>query len=152
MACNDIDFLYPMYADVYYPGITQGAYGNIKKDWVLDQTITCNATSVGGASKQQIDPTPFIEYKGQLVARSKTDLRFDGNGVEQAATNIVITNIRNCDGTLLYKETGGPRKGLGTLYEIATIEPFINPFGQIEYYKMLWRRTDDQQLPEAGES
>lgn len=146
MPCNDIDFLYPMYADIYYPGVTQGAYGNIKKDWALNQTITCNATPPGGASKEQIDPTPFIQYKDQLIARSKVDVRIDSNGILQPETNIVITNIRNCDGTLLYKESGGPRTNLGTLYEIASIEPFVNPFGKIEYYKMLWRRTDDQKL------
>lgn len=151
MGCNDIDFLYPMYADVYYPKVTQGNYGNIKKEWVLDRTIICNATPVGGAGKEEIDPTPFIEYNGKLIGRSKIDLRIDSVGIQQAMTNIIVTNIQNCDGTLIYKETAGPRKGFGTLYEIATFEPFINPFGQIEYYKMVLRRTDDQKFTTSSQ-
>lgn len=146
MACNDIDFLYPMYADIYYPGITQGAYGNIKKAWSIDRTVVCNATTVGGAGKEEIDPTPFIEYNGQLIGRVKEDLRVDSEGVKYATTNIIITNIRNCSGELIYKETGGPRANLGTLYEIATLEPFLNPFGKIEYYKILLRRASDQAI------
>jgi hypothetical protein len=45
---------------------------------------------------------------------------------------------------VFYKETAGPRTGRGTIYEIGTFEPFIGPFGEIEYYKMLWRRTENQ--------
>ena len=29
--CEDTDFIYPMKADVYYPIITQGGYGQPKK-------------------------------------------------------------------------------------------------------------------------
>lgn len=150
MACNDINFLYPMYADIYYPAVTQGQYGNIQKAWTLDRTVTCNATPIGGAGKEEIDPTPFIQYSGQLIGRFLEDLRFDASDTQYATTNIVITNIRNCSGEVLYKETGGPRAGLGTLYEIATLEPFINPFGKVEYHKVLLRRTTDQALDGAS--
>jgi hypothetical protein len=45
---------------------------------------------------------------------------------------------------LVYKETAGPRAGRGTIYEVGTLEPFVGPFGDIEYFKMLWRRTENQ--------
>ncbi len=35
VVCEDTDFIYPMKADVYYPIITQGDYGQPKKQWVL---------------------------------------------------------------------------------------------------------------------
>jgi len=47
---------------------------------------------------------------------------------------------------LIYKETAGPRAGKGTIYEIGTLEPFIGPFGDIEYYRMLWRRSENQDV------
>jgi hypothetical protein len=152
MSCQDIDFLYPMYADLYLPIIGQSPSGKIQKTWAYDRTITCNATPVGGAGSEEIKPEVFVQYEGKLIARSKKDIRFDNFEVPIAATNILITNIRNCSGEILYKETSGPRSELGTIYEIGTIEPFVNPFGSVEYYKMLWRKTDNQIIVESQES
>lgn len=142
--CDTPDFLYPMLADIYYPIIQQGVYGEVKKDWVLDRTIACNATSVGGAGKEEIKPDLFLQYENKLIARTKTDLRITSMEAQQAVTNILITNIRLANGELVYKETAGPRAGKGTIYEIGTIEPYVGPFNNVEYYKMLWRRTENQ--------
>jgi hypothetical protein len=133
-----------MLADVYYPIITQGPFGEIKKEWVFDRTISCNATSVGGAGSEQIKPDMFLQYEDKLVVRSRGDLRIKSNLSQEATTNILITNIRLSHGQLIYKETAGPRAGKGTIYEIGTLDPFTGPFNNIEYYKMLWRRTESQ--------
>lgn len=152
MSCNNPDFLFPLFADVYYPGVSQGVLGEIKKSWILDRTFICNATPVGGAGKEDIRPETFIQYEGKLVSRAKTDLRVARSGTSYAVPNILITNIQTCDGELLYKETAGPRNNQPTIYELATIEPFLNPFGKIEYYKMLWRRIENQvmEMDNAG--
>lgn len=142
--CDTTDFIYPMKADIYYPIITQNSYGQPNKDWVFDRTVSCNATSVGGAGTDELKPEVFLQYDGKLVARSRGDIRISSEGTSNAVSNILITNIRTASDTLIYKETAGPRANRGTIYELATIEPFINPFGNIEYYKMLWRRTENQ--------
>ena len=143
--CDDTtDFVYPMLADVYYPIITQGPFGEIKKEWVFDRTISCNATTVGGAGSEQIKPDMFLQYEDKLVVRSRGDLRIKSNFSQEATTNILVTNIRLSHGQLIYKETAGPRAGKGTIYEIGTLDPFTGPFNNIEYYKMLWRRTESQ--------
>jgi hypothetical protein len=143
--CDDTtDFVYPMLADVYYPIITQGPFGEILKEWVFDRTISCNATSVGGAGSEQIKPDMFLQYEDKLVVRSRGDLRIKSNLSQEATTNILVTNIRLSHGQLIYKETAGPRAGKGTIYEIGTLDPFTGPFNNIEYYKMLWRRTESQ--------
>jgi hypothetical protein len=146
MSCCDdtTDFVYPMLADVYYPIITQGPFGEILKEWVFDRTISCNATSVGGAGSEQIKPDMFLQYEDKLVVRSRGDLRIKSNQSQEATTNILVTNIRLSHGQLIYKETAGPRAGKGTIYEIGTLDPFTGPFNNIEYYKMLWRRTESQ--------
>jgi hypothetical protein len=41
-------------------------------------------------------------------------------------------------------ETSGPRAGKSTIFEIATNEPFVNPFGNVEYYKLILRRSENQ--------
>lgn len=142
----DVDFLYPMKADIYYPIITQNQYGQPNKNWVFDRTVTCNATPVGGAGTEEIKPEVFLQYKDKLVARSRSDLRISASDQLNAETNILITNIRSVNDLLIYKETAGPRAGKGTIYEVGTLEPFIGPFGDIEYYKMLWRRSENQDV------
>jgi hypothetical protein len=133
-----------MKADIYYPIITQNNYGQANKEWVFDRTIICNATSLGGAGDVELKPDVFLQYDGKLVARSKSDIRVSSNMTDNAISNILVTNIRSASDITLYRETAGPRSGRGTIYEVGTVEPFIGPFGEIEYYKMLWRRTENQ--------
>jgi hypothetical protein len=142
--CEATDFIYPMKADIYYPIITQNSYGQANKEWVFDRTIVCNATTVGGAGDVELKPDVFLQYDGKLVARSKSDIRVSSNNADNAISNILITNIRSASDITIYRETAGPRSGRGTIYEVGTLEPFVGPFGEIEYYKMLWRRTENQ--------
>jgi hypothetical protein len=144
LCCPETDFMFPMLADVYYPIISQNDYGQPQKRWVYDRTIVCNATNIGGAGEEEIKPEIFLQYQNTLVARSKVDIRISSNNDSNALTNVLISNIRNPSNVLIYKETAGPRSEKGTIYELATLEPFINPFGTIEYYKMVWRRSDSQ--------
>jgi hypothetical protein len=142
--CEVTDFIYPMKADIYYPIITQNNYGQANKEWVFDRTIICNASTVGGAGDVELKPEVFLQYDGKLIARSKSDIRVSSNNTDNAITNILITNIRSATDLVVYKETAGPRTGRGTIYEVGTLEPFVGPFGEIEYFKMLWRRTENQ--------
>ena len=143
-SCQQTDFMYPMKADIYYPIINQTQYGQATKTWVFDRTIICNATSVGGAGQEDIKPATFLQFENKLIARTKADPRISSNNGENAITNILISNIRNSNDEIIYKETAGPRSGKGTIYEMATVEPFTGPFGSVEYFKMLWRRTENQ--------
>jgi hypothetical protein len=142
--CEATDFIYPMKADIYYPIITQNNYGQANKEWVFDRTIVCNASTVGGAGDVELKPEVFLQYDGKLIARSKSDIRISSNNADNAITNILVTNIRSATDLVIYKETAGPRTGRGTIYEVGTLEPFVGPFGEIEYFKMLWRRTENQ--------
>ncbi len=57
---------------------------------------------------------------------------------------MLVTNIRNKSDELVYLETSGERTGKGTIYEIATQDPFIDPFGDTSYYKLVIRRAENQ--------
>jgi hypothetical protein len=63
---------------------------------------------------------------------------------KNSLTNILITDIKDQEGNLIYLETSGPRSGKGTLFEIATYEPFVGPFGTVESYKLVIRRSENQ--------
>lgn len=144
--CAETDFLYPMKADLYYPVITQTQYGQATRQWFFDRTITLNATSIGGAGTEQIKPEAFLQHENKLVARTRLDPRTSSTNTDNAINNILITNIRNSGDEVIYRETAGPRSGRGTIYEVATVDPFTGPFGSVEYFKILLRRTENQTI------
>jgi hypothetical protein len=145
MACGDkTDFMFPMEADVYYPIVEQGALGNVKKTWVLDRTVACSLTSAGSANREEVRPTVNITQEGLLLGRVKDDIRFSSRDAANAITNVIITNIRDKNCNPLYIETSGPRAGKSTIFEVATNEPFAGPFGSVEYFKIVVRRSENQ--------
>jgi hypothetical protein len=142
--CETPDFMFPMQASVYHPIVEQGQYGAIKKHWVLDRVFACSFTSGGSAFKEEVKPNVNITQHSILVGRSKSDLRISSLDSKNALTNILITDIKDQEGNLIYIETSGPRSGKGTLFEIATYEPFTGPFGTVESYNMVIRRSENQ--------
>lgn len=142
--CETPDFTYPMQADVFYPIVEQAVYGNVKKQWILDKTVVGNFSFAGSALKEEITPNVNITQESVLVGRVKNDIRISSRDINNSITNILITNIRDKSGNHIYKETAGPRKGKSTIFEIATVEPFVGPFGSVEYYKLVIRRSENQ--------
>jgi hypothetical protein len=136
--------MFPMQASVYHPIVEQGQYGAIKKHWVLDRIFACSFTSGGSAFKEEVKPNVNITQHSILIGRSKSDLRISSLDSKNALTNILITDIKDQEGNLIYIETSGPRSGKGTLFEIATYEPFTGPFGTVESYNMVVRRSENQ--------
>lgn len=142
--CDTTDFMYPLKADVYYPIIEQGAYGNVQKTWVIDRTITCNFAPAGTAWAEEVKPNPLINIEMILLGRVKTDLRISSSKAKDSVINVIITNIRTRNDSPIYLETAGPRAGKSTIFEIASNEPIINAFGDVDYYKVVIRRSENQ--------
>jgi hypothetical protein len=136
--------MFPMQADIYYPIVDQGAYGNVIKRWVLDRTIACSFTPAGTAFREEVTPNINITQDKILIGRSKTDVRISSTDNASAVTNVIITNIKDKNCNPIYIETSGPRAGKSTLFEIATNEPFAGPFGSVDYYKLIIRRSQNQ--------
>jgi hypothetical protein len=133
-----------MQADVYYPSTNQSQYGNVSKVWMLDRTIAGNFVPISAKRKEEIAPNINITTDKLITARVRSDIRISELEDGKAITNIVITNIRDRNGNYIYTETAGPRIGKATLFEIATQEPFIGPFGTVEYHSLLLRRSENQ--------
>jgi hypothetical protein len=144
MQCETTDFMYPMLADIYYPIVDQGAYGNLKKQWVLDRSIACNISSTGQSASEEVKPNVNISKENILLGRTKTDLRISSNNSRSSITNIILTNIRTKLQDNIYMETSGSRDGMSTLYEVASSEPIVGPFGNVDYYKVVLRRSENQ--------
>lgn len=144
MQCELTDFMYPLLADIYYPLVEQGAYGNVMKTWVLNKTVACNFSGGGNAMKEEVKPNVNITQEVILIGRVKTDVRISSTEDKNSVTNVLITNIRDRWDNPIYLETSGPRSGRSTLFEIATTEPVVGPFGSTEYYKLTVRRSENQ--------
>ena len=144
--CDTPDIIYPLLADIYYPLLEQGAYGNVAKQWILDSTIACSFAPAGRKYKQDVEPQDVnVKIDKSLVGRTRRDIRFaSSSDTANSMTNIIITNIRDKNGNPIYLETAGPRVNQSTLFEIATVEPIVGAFGKTEYYKVVIRRSDNQ--------
>lgn len=143
MICETTDFTYPLLADIYYPIVETGAYGNSKKTWVLDRTIACFFNPAGTKNKEDVSSENKIELDSIVVGRVRNDLTQTSND-SYSITNILVANIRDRSGNFVYNESAGIRKGDSTIFEIASLNPIVGPFGKVEYYKVLLRRSENQ--------
>lgn len=148
MQCTD--FRFPMSFDIYYATETQDKYGMEDKSWQWDQTLVGYAEILGSVDKNALKTQMFNQYEDKLIGRTKVDPRLSLNGIYYPITSILITNIRNTkSGEEYYIEAAGDREGQSTIYEIFAIEPYVNPWNEIEYWKILFNRSDTQALDEV---
>ena len=145
MLCETTDFRFPMLADIYYPVVEQGAYGNVSRSWSLDRTVAGNFTTEGkGSNKEEVNTAQSVSYDILLSGRVRSDIRLSASNQPNAITNVVVSNIRDASGNEVYLETSGPRAGKSTIFEVATQKPFVGPFGSIEHYSLILRRSENQ--------
>ena len=144
MICETTDFTYPLLADIYYPIVETGAYGNTKKQWILDKTVASFFNVAGSKFKEDINTEPNLNIRTAIIGRIRNDPTVSSEGTLYSMTNIIFTNIRNNSGEIIYNESTGPRSGSPTLFEVATLSPIVGPFGKVDYYKIVLRRSENQ--------
>lgn len=143
--CDTPDFIFPMTAEIFYPMVEQNAYGAVSKTWVLDKKIVGNFSPAGSSTREELVPNVNITQNTLLICRIKGDIRVSKNSSPTSLTNVIVTNIKDSTGAEIYVETAGPRSGKSTIFEIATQEAQIDPFGGgVQYYKVVLRRSDNQ--------
>ena len=144
MDCGSKDPMYPLQADIFYPEVSQGAYGNVAKTWMKDRTLVCSLGPAGSRFKEELSPNVDISIESLVVGRFKEDIRYTGDDRGKAITNVVISNVKDRSCEELYVETAGVRKGQSTIFEVATVTPHVGPFGKVEYYRVILRRSENQ--------
>lgn len=144
MSCEPKDFMFPMQAEVFYPIVEQAAYGQVQKQWLIDRIIACSLNPAGMEYSEDVKPNPNITQDVILLGRVKEDIRISEDGIQNSITNVVVSNIKDRNCNPIYIETAGPRKGKSTIFEVAANEPFVGPFGNVEYYKLVLRRSENQ--------
>lgn len=144
MICEEPDFMFPLQADVYHPVVEQGTYGNVKKQWIHDRTIAASFNAPGTSGKEEVKANVNITQERKLIGRVRTDIRLASTDAGNSLTNVIITNIRDKNCNQIYTETSGPRAGKATIFEVFAQEPFVGPFGGIEYYSLVIKRSENQ--------
>ena len=103
------------------------------------------AEVLGAVDRDGLRAGQFFEYEGKLIGRTKEDPRISMQGLNYPITSMIITDIRDSStGQEFYTESSGDRSGLSTIFEIMAVEPYVNPWNEIEYYKILFNRSDKQ--------
>jgi|AntAceMinimDraft_6_1070360.scaffolds.fasta_scaffold05661_5 hypothetical protein len=143
MTCSN-DAFYPLNAEIFYPVVSQGAYGEVTKTWTLDRSVVCSLSTAGSRFREQVTPNVDISLESILIGRFKEDIRVDTAGEGRSITNIAVTNIKDRLLNAIYLETSGVRDGLSTLFEVSTVSPQVGPFGTVEYYRVILSRSENQ--------
>lgn len=148
-------FRFPLMADVYYATESQDDLGSIVKRWTLGRSDTpceLRTDKFNSDSRFAVDTKEqFFDIELILFGRFEDDIRINQDGDYRSISNILITNIRTrCDGASVFIETykdGG--EAIASIFEVRTLQPFTNPWGKIEYYKVQLFRSDDQYITES---
>jgi hypothetical protein len=143
--CETPDFMYPLLADIYYPIVEQNPYGAVKRTWVLDKTIAIASNPAGRKYQQDVTTSNAkLDLDNSILARVRNDITQSTNEELYSLNNILVTNIRDRDGNLIYNESSGPRSGQASLWEVSTFNPIVGAFGKVEYFKLVLLHSDNQ--------
>jgi hypothetical protein len=139
-----------MKMDIYYSTESQDKFGKEVQSWMFDRSVIGYAEPLGAVERDSLKNDQFFEYENKLIGRTKEDPRISLEGFGYPITSIIITNIRNGKTDQeFYTESYGKNPNTSTLYEILSVEPYINPWNEIEYYKILFNRSDRQEMRDA---
>jgi len=143
------DIYFSMTADIYYSTETQNDFGQVVQEWYKDREIKCSAITsyVGRTLSQDMRPDQFMDYSNFLYMRTNEDIRVlfqdqeNQNSEAKGLNEILISNIKNEKGVVLYKDYSKP-----TIYEIRTIVPSFDEFSNLNYYRTFISRAQDQSI------
>lgn len=138
-----------MKCDVYYASDTQDKFGAMVKTWTMDRSVDCELYMIDRIADRNnftFDDPEFYRINNLLRGRTQQDLRKSAMGEYHPLSHIAVTNVRTtgCDEADVYISTNGEYVGKPIVYAVSAHNPFIGPFGTVEFYKTSLKRADDQ--------
>ena len=143
MFCNTF---YPLKADIYYAVESQNDFGEMDRAWEFNRVIRVDMNMSTNYKDQQVQPDQFFWVQDMLNGMTPTDIRMSDTGTLYSLTNTIVTNIRNNKEEVVYSESAGDRAGLPTLYEVSGLLPHNDPWGNMDYYKLVLKRSELQEF------
>jgi hypothetical protein len=146
MGILDCGFLYSMQLTIAYSTLRQTELGKIEHNWETNQqTLRGYANVMGTVDLKPLRAEREYLYKKQLNARTKVDPRIDAQGNYHPITEMLVLDI-TADGKSLWTHDQAELAGRPLLHDVLSVEPFVNPWNEIEYYKLLLTRSENQHL------
>lgn len=138
------DLFYPMTADIYYATQEQNDFGEITSTWNRDRSVRCSAIKENPNSRTPtfISPTTNLEYDIVINFRTNEDIQISSDNEDYKVTNILITNIKDSSGNVIWKED----RENPTVFEIRAIEPMMDVSSNIMGYRIHCVRRETQVL------
>lgn len=136
-----VDSLLSMKLDVYRQIDRQDPdTGAIKKEWSFFKTVNCHAKGVisNSATTRSSDRQVFNnKYKNEQVVQIRT--------MDRLTTREKITNIRDSDNNIIWKELDFPTDS-PTVFEVIGSTPITDPFGKTMGFNTSVMRSENQQI------
>jgi len=133
--------LMSMKADIYLQLDTQDENtGSIKKEWIFTRTVQCSAKGIvsNSASARTGD-------KQVLSNRYSNEQKLEIRTPEQITYREKITNIRDMNGNVIWKEINYPNN-TPTVFEVIGSTPITDPFGNVLAYNSVAKRSENQAI------
>ena len=130
-----------MKADIYLQLDTQDENtGSIKKEWIFTRTVQCSAKGIvsNSASARTGD-------KQVLGNKYSNEQKLEIRTPEQITYREKITNIRDMNGNVIWKEINYPNN-TPTVFEIIGSTPITDPFGNVLAYNSVAKRSENQEI------
>jgi hypothetical protein len=137
-----------MTCDIYYSTEIQNKYGKMEKTWIKNRSSFCSFYYPTAKKENfKYEDQQFYKLDTYLLGRAQKDPRLSNSGEYYPLSHILITNIKNAncgDSGALYIETN--KVATPTIFEIRSVLPNVNPFGNIEFYSVELERQDKQEM------
>jgi len=133
--------LMSMKADIYLQLDTQDENtGSIKKEWIFTRTVQCSAKGIvsNSASSRSGD-------KQVLSNKYSNEQKLEIRTPEQITYREKVTNIRDMNGNIIWKEINYPNN-TPTVFEIIGSTPITDPFGNVLAYNSVAKRSENQEI------
>ena len=124
----------------------------------LFQCVLCakSPNVVGKSSDKHINENEQIEIKLMTSIHGIVEEGITGlcdvitawdvlEHIHEVDLGVLITNIRNKSGDVLFSENLQDGKCVGTVYEVTSIAPVFDAFDKIDHYKIILARSDNQE-------
>ena len=133
--------LMPMKVDIYLQVDSQDEKtGSIKKEWIFTRSVACAAKGIisnSGSGRSGDRQTFNNRYLNEQMLEIRT--------VDQINYREKITNIRDMNGNLIWKELDYPTN-TPTVFEITSSTPITDPFGNVLAYNSVAKRSENQAI------
>jgi hypothetical protein len=134
---------YPMTAEIYYSENKQDALGVVQKSWVYDRTVKCSVISTMSdrtLTSEIKNNSSNFSYNSDLLFRVGENVQEKKNGTIYPITEILITNVKDPSGLLVFKEKGN----IPTQYELKTFVTSYDGDHLIAFWRGYMSRSTKQ--------